>query len=150
MYLGEGLLNHTVCIYLSLLGNPNYIPKWFYQFTLWPAVDERFYFFTSVTTFGIVRFETFCLSVESYCGIIYIYLIPNEVVSFHMIIDYFGFLFIKCLFKSFVHFSLELFVFYLMILKYYLHFSSNLRWHWLENVLLFYITLRKRTLSVKL
>ena len=44
---------------------------------------------------------------------------------FHIINDNFDCLFLKYLSKSFVHFSFELFVFYLMILKYSLHVVFN-------------------------
>ena len=99
-----------MCVYL-FKKLPNHFPKWLYHGTFSPAMYES-------SSFSIPsQFSTFCLDYNqssrceavSHCGLIYISLVTNDVEPLFMgLLDIHVFSLVKCLFKSFVHFFLDL------------------------------------------
>ena len=100
-----------MCIY-PFKKLPNYFPKWLYHFTSSPAMCECSS--SSVSS----QFTTFCLDYShssgceavSHCGLSYISLVTDS-VELRRLIRHACVCLVKCLFKSFVYFSIIFFKF---------------------------------------
>ena len=73
MYPVVGLLGHMAALFLVFEESPNCSPKWLYQFTLPPTVQESFLFSTyssETTTIELMCCNYSCATMRSSCALV--------------------------------------------------------------------------------